>query len=261
MSYVISVVSTKGGVGKSFLARNIGILLGKEYENKNICIVDLCQNSSIATGFLKERDSFAYYVTDWLIHDVSLQEVVQNFEDNIYYLPSDEKIDDYPNHLNALHKAKALNHFSEKMAILKEIFEIIIIDTHPSENNETVSQAIMQSDYVIIPATLNRDDIVALARTTEVINDFIDYKFKIDYGYILNKSDTIKDFKVTEQKFLEELDSFNVPTDKYLGYVRFSTKVSSLTNENKMLHKQEDKYSKNVINDISSIIKKLPTFD
>lgn len=93
-SKVITILSTKGGVGKSTFARYFSFTAAEL--GKKVCIIDTCQNSSIATGFLKNRDSFEHSAYDWLTGEAKPSEVIQRFEDsNIYYIPSDERIDDF----------------------------------------------------------------------------------------------------------------------------------------------------------------------
>jgi cellulose biosynthesis protein BcsQ len=79
MGKVITVMCTKGGVGKSTLTRYIAVSLNDM--GFSTCIIDTCQNSSIAVGFLDNRDKYEKTTYEWLIGEAKPSEVIQQFED------------------------------------------------------------------------------------------------------------------------------------------------------------------------------------
>jgi chromosome partitioning protein len=86
-------LSEKGGTGKSTLVRFLS--MAADELGKKVCIIDTCQNSSIATNFFEDRDSYKKYSYDFLTGESKPSEVIQQYkESGIYYMPTDERIDD-----------------------------------------------------------------------------------------------------------------------------------------------------------------------
>src|SRR5690606_14689186 len=165
MGKLISVVSTKGGPGKSTLSRLISIVAASK--KLNVCIIDTCHNSSIATGFFADRDVFKKTTFDWLTNEAKLTEVIQQYKDtNIYYIPSNRQISEFDFWFKKnVSKVKQLNYLRTKVIPLLQKFDLVVIDTHPSEDNELVNLAISSSDYVLIPSEVDEDSVLAAERT------------------------------------------------------------------------------------------------
>ncbi|MFE5324719.1 ParA family protein [Paenibacillus sp. NPDC056579] len=251
---VITVLSTKGGVGKSTLARFIAIVANEQ--GKRVCIIDTCQNSSIATGFLKDRDSFQHSAYDWLIGEAKPSEVIQQYENtNIYYIPSDERIDDYEDWVSRkVTKPKQLEVLKTKIEPLKQIFDLIIVDTHPSENSDIVNYSIAASDYCVIPVEIDLDAKLAAKRCIEIIEDYQSAGYKIDYGLVWNKVEVTKGkAKIQLKNMKDELVKYGIMESKFVGEIRYSTTVSTSKNEGIMLNAIDNKYTMNVMNDIRKV--------
>ncbi|MDQ1914411.1 ParA family protein [Paenibacillus sp. GD4] len=251
---VITVLSTKGGVGKSTLARFISIV-GHE-QGKKVCIIDTCQNSSIATGFLKNRDSFEKNAYDWLVGEAKPSEVIQQYKDtSIYYIPSDERIDDYEDWVSRkVPKPKQLEVLKQKIEPLRQIFDYILIDTHPSENADMVNYSIAASDYCVIPLEIDLDAKLAAKRCVEIISDYQEAGYHIDYGLVWNKVEITKGkARAQLDQMKSELVEYGIMESKFIGDIRYSTTVSTSKNEGIMLNTLDNKYTKNVMNDIRSV--------
>lgn len=251
---VITVLSTKGGVGKSTLARFISIV-GNE-QGKRVCIIDTCQNSSIATGFLRDRDSFEKTAYDWLVGEAKPSEVIQQYKDsNIYYIPSDERIDDFEDWVDRkVPKPRQLEVLKMKIEPLRQIFDLILIDTHPSENADMVNYSIAASDFCVIPVEIDLDAKLAAKRSVEIIKDYQDAGFHVDYGLVWNKVEITKG-KARQQlnQMKDELQQYGIMESKFIGDIRYSTTVSTSKNEGIMLNTLDNKYTKNVMNDIRDV--------
>lgn len=254
MGNVITVLSTKGGVGKSTLARFIALVA--QEQGMKVCIIDTCQNSSIATGFLKDRDSFEKNAYDWLIGEAKPSEVIQQYEDSlIYYIPSDERIDDFEEWVDRkVPKPRQLEVLKLKIEPLRNIFDIIIIDTHPNENSDIVNYSIAASDYCVIPLEIDLDAQIAAKRCVEIITDYRDAGFKVDYGLVWNKVEITKGkAKLQLAKMKNQLIEYGIDQNKLIGEIRYSTTVSTSKNEGIMLNQVDNKYTKNVMNDIREV--------
>ncbi|RUL47437.1 MULTISPECIES: ParA family protein [Lysinibacillus] len=254
MSYVLSVMSTKGGVGKSTLSKFLAITF--EEMGKSVCVIDLCQNGSISTGFLSDRDSFKYTTYDWLTGACKPSEVVQRFEESgIYYIPSNETIDDFERFAEKkFTAAKRLHAIKEKVEPLKKLFDVIIFDTHPSENSDLVSYAIAASNYCLIPLETDLDSVLGTKRSVEIITEFMDMQ-ELDYGIVPNKvSQTNFKLKRQLQHFIDELVEAGIPKEKFLSTIRYSDVISSSKNEKTMLTEYKmNKYAQKIMGDFKQV--------
>lgn len=247
---VITVLSTKGGVGKSTLTRFLSIVANEH--NKKVCIIDTCQNSSIATGFLKDRDSFNKTAYDWLTGDAKPSEVIQRYKDtNIYYIPSDERIDDFEDWVSKkVPKLRQLEVIKVKVKPLLAMFDYVIIDTHPNENSDIVNYSIAASDFCLIPSEVDLDSKLAAIRCVEIIEDYRSAGYDVDYGIAFNKVEFTKGKASTQMRAMkDEMIQKGVGADKFLGDIRYSTTVSTSKNEGLLLSELENKYTKNIMED------------
>lgn len=251
---VITVLSTKGGVGKSTLTRFLSIVANEQ--NKKVCIIDTCQNSSIATGFLKDRDSFEYTAYDWLTGGARPSEVIQKYKDtNIYYIPSDERIDDFEDWVSKkVPKVRQLGVIKAKVTPLLSMFDYVIIDTHPNENSDIVNYSIAASDFCVIPSEVDLDAKLAAIRCVEIIKDYNSFGYKVDYGIAFNKVEFTKGKASAQMKVMkDEMIEKGVEEGKFLGDIRYSTTVSTSKNEGLLLSELENKYTKNIMEDFRSV--------
>lgn len=252
---VISVIGFKGGTGKSSISKMLASALTAR--GKSILIVDTCQNGSIATGFLRDRDSFEYTLYDFLIGNAKPSEVIESYKDEIYYIPSNERIEDYPKWVNDHLPANARsNHFKTKIDMFKQLFDYIIIDTHPNEASEVVNYVICATEggIVLIPSDVDIDGILGMERSLEVLKSYQEYGLHADYGLIFNKIEHIGKSRTQLEQFKERLRSKGVPEDHFFGEIRHSQKISTTKNDGLLITDLvNDKYAKNIINDIDSI--------
>lgn len=254
---IISVISTKGGVGKSTLARFLSIVASEQ--DKTVCIIDTCQNSSIATGFLRNRDSFEKSAFDWLIGTAKPSEVIQQFkETNIYYIPSDERVDDYEDWVKKnVPRPKQLDVLKTKIEPLAKMFDYVVIDTHPNENSDIVNYSIAAADFVVIPTDIDLDGVVAAERSVELVEEYKAAGYEVDYGIVFNKVES-KGKSLSQLKmFKDNLIQKGISEEKILGSIRYSQKVSTTKNEGVMLNELSDKYSQNIMNDMRDVSNKV----
>lgn len=253
MNKVVSVTSTKGGVGKSTMSRLMASVL--EERGHSVCIIDLCPNSSITIGFFEDRDSFEYYGYDWLTGMVKASDVIQQVRDkDIYYIPSDTRIDFYCDYVKKkASRLQQLDVFKEKIEPLKKIFDYIIIDTHPNENSDLSNYAIAASDYSLIVGEVDLDSKYALKRTAEIIIDYQKGGYEVDYGLLFNRLDTTKAMKYYDL-LRKEMVAIGVPEEKLLGFVRASFLVQSFKFDGKMLNESDKKWAKKVMDDVRAVV-------
>lgn len=258
MGNVITIMSTKGGVGKSTLSKFLSITF--EEMGKTVCVVDLCQNSSVATGFFRNRDSFEYTTYDWLTGTCKPSEVIQRFGDSdVYFIPSNETVDDFERFAEKkFTAAKRLYAVKEKIEPLRKMFSVVILDTHPSENSDLVSYAIAASDYCVVPLETDLDSVLGTKRSVEIIEEFMDMQ-ELDYGIIPNKvSQTNWKLKRQLKSFINELVDGGIPKEKFLAQIRYSDMISSSKNENMMLNEyKNNKYAKKIMGDFKEVAQEI----
>lgn len=254
MGTVLSVVSVKGGVGKSTISSYVAMELAEQ--GYQVCVLDLCQNSSIATAFLQNRDDFNVSAYHWLTGEAKFSEVVQEYNDNLAFIPSNEQIDDFKGFVEKEIKiTKQLTVLDEKISAIKDYFDYIIIDTHPSENDTLVSYALIASDYALIPFEVDEDSRLAVNRTVEVLNEFIESNHLTGYFIIGNKIDRTKRNMVTNYKNLKDkfiLDG--IREEAFISTIRASSLLPSTKLEkNSLYDKKDNKYAKAVLDDFKKV--------
>ncbi|WP_066066147.1 ParA family protein [Neobacillus soli] len=257
MGKSITILSTKGGVGKSTLTRYLAMSLNNL--GFSTCIIDLCQNSSIATGFLQNRNSFQKTAFDYLTGTAQPSEVLHQFnETEIYYIPSNETIDDFEKWaVKNISPAKRLNCIASKTKVLKNKFDFVLFDTHPSENSDIVGYAIAASDFCLIPMEIHVDSKEAAKRSAEIVEEFKE-DFHVDYAIVPNKVSTrngkiIRQLNEIKQEFI--LSGFE--ESNFFSPIRFSDVVSTSLNEGKLLSEMDNKYAKETMNDFKRVTEEL----
>ncbi|HIQ51485.1 MAG TPA: MinD/ParA family protein [Nautiliaceae bacterium] len=200
---VISVTSTKGGVGKTFLTVNLGAAL-KYYFNKEVLIIDAnisAPNLALNLGIVNPSISF--------------QDVINNKNKEIRLGDSIEKtkyIDLIASRIGQEVSNKNYN-LKEELTELKKIYDFILLDTSPNMNWET-KMALDASDTVILvsnPDTFSISNLISLIKNLEKENYNIE-------GIVLNRV-LGKDFEIKSHE-VEELTKINV-----LQEIPFSVKV------------------------------------
>jgi cellulose biosynthesis protein BcsQ len=255
MKKIITVMSTKGGVGKSTLTRYLATSLNElKY---SVCIIDTCQNASISVGFMENRDKFKKTTYEWLIGEAKPSEVIQQFRDtNIYFIPANELIDDYEKWVNKnISAAKRLNCFHEKVKPLIDVFDFILIDTHPNENSDLVSYAIRASDLCIIPFEIDLDSVIAVDRSVAIVKDFME-DFKVDYAIVPNKvSPTNGKIKRLLEQIKNELSQKGIEREMFLSEIRHSDVVQTSKLEGKILSEDGNRYAQKTMDDYRHVTK------
>lgn len=248
---VITVAAAKGGVGKSTLSRFLSISLNEL--GYSTLIIDLCQNSSVSTGFLRDRDEFEYTVYDYLTGQASPSKVIQQHKDtNIYYLPSNETVDDFETWAEKNFSAvKRLYSIDNKVRPLREMFDFIVFDTHPSENSDLVSYALAASDFCLIPMEVDKDSLLGAKRITEIVDEFKE-DFNIDYGIVPSKvSQTNGKIKSQLKSMEKELTEKGI--NPLFPSIRYTDVISTSKNDGLMLNEINNKYAIRVMEDFNGV--------
>lgn len=179
---VISVINYKGGVGKTTLSANIAALLANK--GKDVLVVDLDPQTNLTLSFIdvdewkvldEQGKTVKHWYDNYLDHggNSSLKELIISPEKVNHELTvnGEGKIDLIPSHLDLIHvdmelssllggttERTFINSFLRVVSRLKlslmefeDTYDVIIIDCPPNFNLVT-QNAIVASDYYIVPA-------------------------------------------------------------------------------------------------------------
>jgi len=226
---VISIASTKGGVGKTFLTVNLGAAL-KYYLNKEVLVIDAnvsAPNLALNLGIVNPS--------------ISLQDVMNNNNKEIKLIDAVEKtkyLDLIASRIGQEVNNKNYN-LKDELHELKEIYDFILIDTSPNMNWET-KMALDASDTTILvsnPDTFSISNLISLIKNLEKDHYNIE---GIVLNRVLGKDFEIKSYEVeelTKVKVLQEIPfsvkvfeslAFTEPVVYYKPYSKVSRAIRSL---------------------------------
>jgi septum site-determining protein MinD len=170
MGKVIGILSLKGGVGKTSAVLSLGSAIADL--GRRVLLIDVnfsAPNLGVSLNIIEPE------VT---IHHVLNSD--QNIEDAI--MPMDEfNFDLIPASIFFRSKLNLFK-FKDKIKLLKDRYDVILVDSSPALNDETLA-VMLASDEIIIVTT---PDYPTLTMTVKAIKDAKTRGMKID-GLILNK--------------------------------------------------------------------------
>jgi chromosome partitioning protein len=251
MTKIISIVSTKGGVGKTSLCKFVSQIGAKE---GRVLVLDLCQNSDIATRFGYDRDDFDFYIHEWFRGDCAFDEVVcHDVETGIDFIPSNKYVDKIEEHVKKETLIGGEKALKEKLDEIKDSYDYIFIDTHPSETNLMIVLPLISSDLVLIPTMLDYSSVLAMKRTIELVQSLTKAGYDIPFQVVA---------MAVDHKMKREMDSFQ-DYMKELGLPKAPVVVRSvlvprLSFEVEDLFENQKPYAKNVMagfNKVFEIVK------
>lgn len=206
---IISVVSGKGGVGKSIISANLAFLLAKE--GYRVCLLDgdfMLGNLDIILNVKSEKTTF-----DFFANKAKLDEIMFQIIPNLYFIPSYSGRD-----ILSLYSYELKDKFENELKNLKDI-DFVIIDTQSSICWAT-ENFIKLSDKTLLVTT---------PQPTSIMDSYTMMKLVLNYkDEILH----LVNFDENSQKISKSLEhilknnlekEFNI---KFIGNIREDKKVS-----------------------------------
>ncbi len=147
MSRVISIVSQKGGVGKTTSTINLAASLVKR--GKKVLIVDIDPQGNATTGIGIDRSNLEVSVYDLLVNDLPASEVIEKTKvKGLDILPT--KIDLAGADIELVNATRRESRLKNALNSLQGSYDYILIDCPPSLGLLTLN-ALTASNSVIIP--------------------------------------------------------------------------------------------------------------
>ncbi len=173
MSKIISVHSFRGGTGKSNTSANIACLLAAEGKRVGVMDTDI-QSPGVHVLFGLKEDEMLHTLNDYLWGKCSIKEAAYDVTDRVgaplkgklFLFPCSVKAGDIARILREGYDVGLLNDGGQK-AISDLKLDVLVIDTHPGLNEETLL-SISITDALAIVMRPDAQDYQGTAVTVEV---------------------------------------------------------------------------------------------
>lgn len=190
MSYKISILNIKGGVGKSTIAFNLAAALTRN--DKHVLLIDIDLQCNLTDMAAKEPDKITKTVFDLLTNQSLLPAdiVYESVVDNIDIIPGDLRLIDIENHINPSTNPKAMRILDDSTSVMfDDEYDYIIIDCRPEISVLTMN-AILASNFYIVPVVCDRHSLKGIQITDRYIASAKEVKPELtELGILINNLD------------------------------------------------------------------------
>ena len=181
LGHVITVFSTKGGIGKTTISTNLAVAMA-EKTGKNIVLVDADLHFGDVALFMNllPHKTIADLANDIQhVKAASIAEYLTPFNENVQVLPAPFR----PEQADIV----TASHFSTVLNLLRHYFQYVIVDTAPVFN-ETIRTALDAADQVLIVSALDVPTIKNIKLCLEIMESlhYPEEKIKV----ILNRANS-----------------------------------------------------------------------
>ena len=250
MALVYSAVSLKGGTGKTTLVKFLGYTLARQ--NNRVLIIDLCQNSDVATRLGYDRNLIEYDSHDWIIGKVTFEQaVIHDEETGLDFIPATERVDDIEKEVEKKFRLNSDLFLKEKLDTITDRYDYILLDTHPSENNRAFVYALCASDVALIPTIMDGSAVQGAKRTVEWVTDMQEAGLPIEYFVMPNAVDFTKGFGKYLNELLEKFKKEGI--NNFTTPIRNSSMLMKASLKNIVVGYQ-DPYIKKILDDYEDVL-------
>lgn len=246
MTTVYSAVSTKGGTGKTSVIKHLAYILAKEKQQR-VLIIDLCQNSDIATRLGYDRYLVQADTYDWVTGALPFEDVVirDDFM-QVDFIPASARVDMI---MEFVQKKRQINQewfLKERIDTIKHLYDYILIDTHPSETNRLFIFALLSCDVAIIPTIMDGSSVEGTERTIQIVDDLKSQGVPLDYLVVPHAVDFTKGFR---KELVALIGKFNEMGIRNIASPIRSTAVVGKSSLNNVVLDVNNKYIKELLKD------------
>lgn len=173
MSKIISIHSFRGGTGKSNTTANLAVLLAAEGRRVGVIDTDI-QSPGIHILFGLSEENISHSLNDYLWGKCSIEQAAMNVTPalggdpagQVFLIPASIKAGEIARVLREGYDVSLLNGGIEQLVQLLRL-DVLLIDTHPGLNEETLL-SIATSDALVIVLRPDQQDYQGTSVTVEV---------------------------------------------------------------------------------------------
>ena len=201
MARIIGITSGKGGVGKTTLVSNLGVILSQNL-GKKVTIVD-CNVTNSHLGLYFGMYYFPVTINKVIKDNINIQEAMYKHYSGVYIVPASLSLADL--------KGVDIVKLKDSIEPLKEKNDIIILDGSPGLGRESMAM-LRACDEVLFVTTPLMSSLIDAVRYKEVLNELD----KTSIGIIINMRQgekyELKDSEI--EKFTGMKVVASIPFDK-----------------------------------------------
>ena len=176
---IITVFSTKGGVGKSLVATNLGVALAED--GHSVCLVDLDVNSgdvAIMLQLTPNRTINDLVAFNGVIDAEGISSILTRHSDNLVVVAAPVRLDS-PDQASPEDVAKLLD-------ALKRMVDYVVVDTSGMFDDLALC-SLDRSDSIVLVGTLDIPSLKALKLATSTL-EVLNFP-KSTWRFVLNRAD------------------------------------------------------------------------